>query len=175
MGDTVTMNPIKRTCLHYHYSSWWFKTAVVLFSGSLGFVLGNFNTFSAICCLFCLIVAEIMWQLDRDRPFNLVLAHEYSSNHRKLIARSKLCGCFYCERIFAPSEITEWTDCGETAICKCGIDSVLPNLYGMTTPDFLHKMHKRWFTGGIAYRTIDGKPVICATIKPDVDDWGNEQ
>lgn len=60
-----------------------------------------------------------------------------SFKNRKLIEKSgtpvypgksipAFCGCYYCCRTFSASEIKEWTDRGETALCpKCGIDSVV--------------------------------------------------
>lgn len=57
------------------------------------------------------------------------------------------CGCYYCKEIFSPSEITEWCDAGETAICPhCGIDAVIPE-----SPDFkitesmLDEANEEWF------------------------------
>jgi hypothetical protein len=63
-----------------------------------------------------------------------------------------LCGCFYCCKIYSPTNITEWTDHddlgqGLTAICpKCGIDSVIA-VAGDTTEvkRFLKKMERQWF------------------------------
>ena len=63
---------------------------------------------------------------------------------------SKLCGCFYCERNFKPTEIEEWIDkniqTGETAICpKCGIDSVLSSKFPIGDKLFLSEMNLLWF------------------------------
>ena len=64
--------------------------------------------------------------------------HKLSSNHKKLLMKEDICGCFYCVSIFNPKLITDWiedeliTDWIEdaddlTAICPyCGIDSVIP-------------------------------------------------
>jgi len=35
-------------------------------------------------------------------------AHEMCSNHKPELELDHLCGCFYCRKIFHPSEITEW-------------------------------------------------------------------
>lgn len=80
-------------------------------------------------------------------------AHKHCSKHRQEILNSKLCGCFYCESVFKPSEITEWTDedennRGQTALCpECGIDSVIGEKsgYPVTDVEFLKEMHKYWF------------------------------
>jgi hypothetical protein len=85
--------------------------------------------------------------------FNKV--HDESGWREEAILKSKICGCFYCLRIFPPNEINEWIeereDCprgpGKTAICpKCGIDSVLPDTIGYEIKkDFLVKMQKKFF------------------------------
>lgn len=75
-------------------------------------------------------------------------AHEFSSHHRGDILASKDCGCFYCINIFPPSEITEWIDCKESAICPyCGIDSVVGSASGIPiTKEFLKEMYQFWFS-----------------------------
>jgi hypothetical protein len=81
-----------------------------------------------------------------------VAAHKQSSNHRAEIEASTTCGCFYCENLFAPQEIEDWTDddadgVGQTALCpRCGIDSVIGDKSGYpVTPDFLAEMRRHWF------------------------------
>jgi hypothetical protein len=73
-------------------------------------------------------------------------AHYDCSLHRALVERSKLVGCFHCMTIFPPSEITEWIDNEETAICPyCGIDAVLPDSVDFEGGNFLKDMHVYWF------------------------------
>lgn len=85
-------------------------------------------------------------------------AHGASKFHRDVIEKSTLCGCFYCLRGFAPSEIKEWTDrkrhkTGEvfdkpqTAICPhCGIDAVIGDASGYPIDGyFLNEMKAYWF------------------------------
>ena len=79
-------------------------------------------------------------------------AHQHSSNHRKQIEKSQLCGCFYCLKLFHPAKITEWVDedkdeVGQTALCPyCGIDSVIGSSSGIPlTRDFLYGMQQVWF------------------------------
>jgi hypothetical protein len=81
--------------------------------------------------------------------------HQHSIRHRPAIERSEICGCFYCQSVFPPNEITEWIDgaddsedAGVTALCpRCGIDSVLPSGTGITiTPGLLAEMHRYWFS-----------------------------
>jgi hypothetical protein len=79
--------------------------------------------------------------------FDTRLAHKSSSGHRDAVLGSDACGCFYCMSIFMPSEIVEWTDDDQTAICpRCGVDSVVGSASGWPiTADFLAQMHKAWF------------------------------
>lgn len=81
---------------------------------------------------------------------DIIRAHEYSSNHRSSIMEDKLCGCFYCLKIFLPPEISEWAKDArdKTAICPyCGIDSVIGESSGFPiTVNFLKKMHDYWFS-----------------------------
>jgi hypothetical protein len=86
-----------------------------------------------------------------------IAAHKHSSNHRKEIMKSDICGCFYCLSIFKPAEILDWigvkeneadiNEKGQTALCpKCGIDSIIGSKSGYPiAKDFLEKMHTHWF------------------------------
>jgi hypothetical protein len=80
-------------------------------------------------------------------PADIRGAHEFSSHHRSMIAASTACGCFYCLAMFSPSEVREWTDSGETALCpNCGIDAVLPGRASFPLDrGFLQKMNAHWF------------------------------
>ena len=76
-----------------------------------------------------------------------ISAHALCTNNRDALEKVSQCGCFYCERIYDPKEIKDWTDGGKTAMCaRCGIDSVIPDTaeYPLT-PEFLRKMHDYWF------------------------------
>jgi hypothetical protein len=76
-----------------------------------------------------------------------IMAHKHSSNHRAELEKSSVCGCFYCLSIFPPSDITEWTDDGQTALCpSCPVDSVIGSASGYPiTREFLQGMHSYWF------------------------------
>ena len=78
-------------------------------------------------------------------------AHKHSMRNRRELAKSETCGCFYCERVFSPAEITEWIDDGETAMCPhCGIDSVLPSASGFKlSKDLLQRMNAYWFRDSV--------------------------
>lgn len=75
-------------------------------------------------------------------------AHEHCTRNRDALSRSKTCGCFYCQNIYSPDEITEWLNegCG-TALCPhCGVDSVIGEASGYpVTKEFLGEMHEYWF------------------------------
>jgi len=75
-------------------------------------------------------------------------AHQFSSNHKENILNDKICGCFYCLKIFKPSEIIEWIDSNsDTAICPyCSVDAVIGESSGYPiTERFLSEMHRYWF------------------------------
>ena len=74
-------------------------------------------------------------------------AHLFSSRHRKELEKDTVCGCFFCLNIFSPSEIIEWCDHEDTALCPhCGIDSVIGQSSGFPiTEMFLKGMNKLWF------------------------------
>jgi hypothetical protein len=75
-------------------------------------------------------------KLNSNDP--LIRAHEYCILNRAELERSDACGCFYCERIFHPNEINEWTDDEKTALCPyCGIDSVPASSTGWVEKSFL--------------------------------------
>ena len=78
---------------------------------------------------------------------DLGAAHKHCVRHRAEIEVSDLCGCFYCLSTFVPSEIMEWTDDGQTALCpRCPVDAVLGSASGLPiTREFLARMHERWF------------------------------
>ncbi len=79
--------------------------------------------------------------------YDLDLAHKRSIKHRAELTASSNCGCFFCCNIFPPSEIEDWTDDNQTALCpKCGIDSVIGDASGyVISEDFLANMNGRWF------------------------------
>ena len=78
----------------------------------------------------------------------LTHAHKFASNHKKQILNDNKCGCFYCRKIFEPSEIKMWLAMEDTALCPyCGIDSVIGESSGYPiTKEFLEAMYKRWFS-----------------------------
>ena len=85
--------------------------------------------------------------------YDLKKAHRYSCNHKTELEKDNICGCFYCLKIFKPSEIEDWlfddNDCDRrgTAVCPyCFIDSVIGESSGSPiTKEFLKLMKDYWF------------------------------
>lgn len=89
-----------------------------------------------------------------DRSLDSI--HRFCTRNRELVAKSTLCGCFYCLAIFRPDEVIDWVDWpenatnqlaeGVAALCpRCGIDSVLPMPPVEVTPPLLAEMKTEWF------------------------------
>ncbi len=77
--------------------------------------------------------------------------HDLSFENEKLLLESSKCGCYYCGRIFSPSEVTEWINDlhGRTALCPyCGIDAVLQEAADgsyVLDEKLLRRMNNLWF------------------------------
>lgn len=75
-------------------------------------------------------------------------AHDCSFRNKEQLEKSTMCGCFFCGRIFHPSEITSYISTDEsTAECPyCNTDSVIGDASGFPiTRKFLLAMRRRWF------------------------------
>jgi len=77
-----------------------------------------------------------------------VAAHKHSSQHRAEIEASARCGCFFCFRTFASTDIKAWTDKNQPALCpRCGVDSVIGSASKHRLDDtFLRQMHTHFFS-----------------------------
>ena len=76
---------------------------------------------------------------------NVEDAVKLSMKNREQITESVQCGCYFCLEVFDGSEVTEWLDHGQTALCpRCGVDSLIPN---ETDEAYLIAACERWFTG----------------------------
>ena len=72
--------------------------------------------------------------------------HKISSYHRGELEECGFGGCFYCRQTFNTSEVKEWIDSQQTALCpKCGIDSVLPLDRTVDHSQTLLEMSMYWF------------------------------
>ena len=71
----------------------------------------------------------------------------YAMKNKKHIDRGEMCGCYYCLKVFNKSEIKEWTDNHQTALCPfCSVDSVLPETYGVPLDEQnLQMLYDHWF------------------------------
>ena len=101
--------------------------------------------FQSILNTKCEISRDGLNDMDRN---DVIVAHKFSSNHKEELQKDKLCGCFYCLKIFDPIEIEDWIpDPKGTAKCPyCGVDSVLGEHSGFpVTKVFLSKMKEYWF------------------------------
>jgi len=74
-------------------------------------------------------------------------ALQHAANHRTELTASVRCGCFFCFRTFAVTDIRKWIDKNQTALCpRCGIDSVIGTASGHAIEDrFLRKLHEYRF------------------------------
>lgn len=71
-------------------------------------------------------------------------ASEMSFKNAHLINDDTDCSCYYCRNNYKGSEITEYFDDGQTAVCpKCSIDAVLPE---KNTKERLEELYKENFT-----------------------------
>ena len=79
---------------------------------------------------------------------DIISAHKFCTNNKDSLQKDKVCGCFYCMKIFSPDEIVSFIeDKSSTAICPyCGIDSVIGESSGYPiTNGFLQQMKEYWF------------------------------
>lgn len=92
---------------------------------------------------------KLMWLEE----YALLNAHKKSFWNRKELEKYKnadkfgKAGCFSCLKVFDISEIGEWADLHETAICPyCHVDSVLgASDHPIYNKDFLVAMKEYWF------------------------------
>lgn len=73
--------------------------------------------------------------------------YSHASEHKDEVLSSEICGCFFCESRFPPSEITEWHEEEQTALCpKCGFDTVIGSASGAEiSKTTLKNMKKAYF------------------------------
>lgn len=79
------------------------------------------------------------------------LAGKASFENRKSVGESRMCGCYFCRRVFPASEVTEWISDtrGDTAVCPyCSIDSVIGDESGIPLrEDVLEEIREFMFGG----------------------------
>ena len=83
-----------------------------------------------------------------EKKIDLEAVHKASFKNRESIEKSEKCACFFCGKVFSPSEIEDWTDGGKTALCPfCNVDSVIGDgaVYPLTE-ELLNSLHKYSFS-----------------------------
>ena len=77
----------------------------------------------------------------------LVAAHRHSYRNRVEMEQSIRCGCFCCGSIFDATEVEDYIDDGETALCPyCDVDSVVGDASGIElNPIVLNELNKMYF------------------------------
>ena len=88
---------------------------------------------------------------------NIELFINHSFKNRSLIKPDEKVSCYYCRTSYLGKYIVEWTDEGKTAVCPCGVDSVVPYEVDEGT---LTKAHDRWF----GYNSSSNYKNDCANI-----------
>ena len=73
--------------------------------------------------------------------------HSHTLRNRTEIEASDKCVCICCCEIFKASEVADFIDEGETALCPiCGIDAVIGDCTGISMDSgTLNKFHKEFF------------------------------
>ena len=83
--------------------------------------------------------------MRQDKRYEEIYKHS-CRNHAEL-KQSLKCGCFSCGRIFDATEVEDYIDDGETALCPyCGVDSVIGDASGIElNPKLLNELNKMYF------------------------------
>ena len=73
--------------------------------------------------------------------------HSHTLRNRKEIEASHSCVCISCCEIFPASEVVDYIDEGETALCPiCGIDAVIGDCTGISMDrETINELHKEYF------------------------------
>jgi uncharacterized paraquat-inducible protein A len=76
-----------------------------------------------------------------------MLPIQMAMRNRKNLAMTNKAGCYYCQAIFDPKEIKEYTDQNETALCpRCSVDSVIPEVAGtIISEEYLKSVYDVYF------------------------------
>lgn len=118
----------------------------LLKTSGCGYIYGNLCLEKLASCMPRLILPSLK-ELQKFEA-----AYASSENNKQQLQQSTVCGCFYCQKIYKPVEITDWiADDGQaatsTAVCPyCGKDSVIgeSSEYSITE-DFLRGMNSLFF------------------------------
>jgi len=74
-------------------------------------------------------------------------ALKHAARHRDELVKSSHCACFFCFCTFSSSQIYQWVDDKQTALCpRCGINAVIGTASGLTVNRrFLRKLNELMF------------------------------
>jgi len=79
----------------------------------------------------------------KNEQVNQIAKASYN-NHAALAAADR-CGCYFCQKIFPTTEVTQWVDQQRTGICPyCGMDTLLTNTQDIK-PLALRRIYKMMF------------------------------
>lgn len=83
--------------------------------------------------------------MRQDKRYEEIYKHS-CRNHAEL-KQSLKCGCFSCGRIFDATEVEDYIDGGETALCPyCSVDSVIGDASGIElNPKLLSELKQMYF------------------------------
>jgi NAD-dependent SIR2 family protein deacetylase len=82
--------------------------------------------------------------------------YDNSRLNRRFMTAGAKCRCLHCLSTFAPDQIKDWIDDGETALCpNCGIDAVLSTLSGPISEALLRRLRATYFDGPSHKYTAD--------------------
>ena len=83
--------------------------------------------------------------MRQDKRYEEIYKHS-CRNHAEL-KQSLKCGCFSCGSIFDATEVEDYIDDGETALCPyCGVDSVIGEASGTElNPILLNELNQMYF------------------------------
>lgn len=123
----------------------------------------NVKDFTRVLVLFAVFTAAVVINAIRsfkgnykskikhtysyEKKAQLERLHTYSSHNKRFIAISNKCYCFYCRSCMDRSEIVDYCDNGQTAICpKCSIDAIIPDSIEETVNEkIISELNAYWF------------------------------
>ena len=82
-----------------------------------------------------------------EKESQLKKMHAYSSHNKQLVDTADKCYCFYCKSCMKNSDIKQYADNGETALCpQCGIDAIIPDsIEDAVDEGIIFEMNEYWF------------------------------
>ena len=140
-----------------------FLLLVVLLGGYAAYSEGRFQSFIPAAALLLLWIAiripygiakhkgkltsREFYRHSYEKKAQMERLHAYCMGNRELIARANRCYCFYCKAEMDKSEIVDYLEQENTAICpKCGVDAILPDsVREPINKTLLTQLHDYWF------------------------------